>query len=126
MRAMVLNGTKMACYDQIKGYIKDAGVVPKGLLTDFTSAFSSGFFMACTGESCAALVEPSLQLHVPSFCFCTSNLRAAAVFLLLPSRSRICPAGLDHLPSSVTRAASRFPLSVAHLQWRPLTWCARG
>lgn len=50
MRAMVLNGTKMACYDQIKGAIKDGGVVPKGLLTDFTAAFSSGFFMACTGE----------------------------------------------------------------------------
>jgi hypothetical protein len=25
MRAMVLNGTKMSCYDQIKGYIKQSG-----------------------------------------------------------------------------------------------------
>lgn len=48
MRAMVLNGTKMACYDQIKGYIKASGAVPAGLLTDFGAAFSAGFFMACT------------------------------------------------------------------------------
>ena len=49
MRAMVLNGTKMACYDQIKGMIKDSKAVPAGLATDFMAAFSAGFFMACTG-----------------------------------------------------------------------------
>jgi hypothetical protein len=30
MRAMVLNGTKMACYDQIKGMITKSGYVPSG------------------------------------------------------------------------------------------------
>ena len=30
MRAMVLNGTKMACYDTIKGEIVKSGLVPKG------------------------------------------------------------------------------------------------
>jgi hypothetical protein len=48
MRAMVLNGTKMSCYDQIKGYIKSSGAVPAGLTTDFFAAFGAGFFMACT------------------------------------------------------------------------------
>jgi len=48
MRAMVLNGTKMACYDQIKGYITSTGLVPKGLITQFMAAFSAGFFMATT------------------------------------------------------------------------------
>jgi hypothetical protein len=48
MRAMVLNGTKMACYDVIKQKISDAGVIPKGLATNFCAAFSAGFFMACT------------------------------------------------------------------------------
>jgi len=48
MRAMVLNGTKMACYDQIKGYIVASGLVPKGLITQFLAAFSAGFFMATT------------------------------------------------------------------------------
>lgn len=48
MRAMVLNGTKMACYDQIKLMIKKSGMVPDGLPTQFMSAFSAGFFMATT------------------------------------------------------------------------------
>jgi len=48
MRAMVLNGTKMSCYDQIKTLIKKSGVVPAGLPTQFVSAFGAGFFMACT------------------------------------------------------------------------------
>lgn len=48
MRAMVLNGTKMACYDQISEMIKKSGLVPKGLTTNFMSAFGAGFFMACT------------------------------------------------------------------------------
>jgi len=48
MRAMVLNGTKMACYDQIKGYIVKSGIVPAGLVTQFCSAFGAGFFMATT------------------------------------------------------------------------------
>ena len=30
MRAMVLNGTKMACYDTIKGEIVKSGLIPKG------------------------------------------------------------------------------------------------
>ena len=48
MRAMVLNGTKMACYDQIQGLIKDSGYIPSGLPTQFCAAFCAGFFMACT------------------------------------------------------------------------------
>ena len=48
MRAMVLNGTKMACYDQISGIINDSGIVPKGIPTQFLSAFGAGFFMTCT------------------------------------------------------------------------------
>lgn len=48
MRAMVLNGTKMACYDQIKKMISDSGLVPKGLVTQFFAAFGAGFFMATT------------------------------------------------------------------------------
>lgn len=48
MRAMVLNGTKMACYDQISLMINNSGVVPKGLATQFLSAFGAGFFMTCT------------------------------------------------------------------------------
>lgn len=48
MRAMVLNGTKMACYDQIKHYITQAAVIPKGIMTDFFAAFGAGFFMAVT------------------------------------------------------------------------------
>lgn len=48
MRAMVLNGTKMACYDTIKAYIVDTKVVPTGLATQFCSAFGAGFFMTCT------------------------------------------------------------------------------
>lgn len=48
MRAMVLNGTKMSCYDTIKGEIVKSGLVPKGLATQFVAAFGAGFFMACT------------------------------------------------------------------------------
>lgn len=46
MRAMVLNGTKMACYDQIKGIIKTMGIT--GIAAQFMSAAGAGFFMACT------------------------------------------------------------------------------
>ena len=48
MRACVLNGTKMACYDQIKAEILKSGIVPKGLATQFCAAFGAGFFMATT------------------------------------------------------------------------------
>jgi hypothetical protein len=48
-RAMVLNGTKMACYDQMKGYVVQFTGLPKNnLLVQFLSAGSAGFFMACT------------------------------------------------------------------------------
>eukprot|EP00620_Florenciella_sp_RCC1587_P016100 CAMPEP_0182563712 /NCGR_PEP_ID=MMETSP1324-20130603/5799_1 /TAXON_ID=236786 /ORGANISM="Florenciella sp., Strain RCC1587" /LENGTH=298 /DNA_ID=CAMNT_0024776979 /DNA_START=18 /DNA_END=914 /DNA_ORIENTATION=+ len=47
-RAMVLNGTKMSCYDQIKQMIKSSGVVPDGIPTQFASAMGAGFFMATT------------------------------------------------------------------------------
>jgi len=48
LRAMVLNGTKMACYDQIKEMITVSRLVPSGLPTQFCSAFGAGFFMATT------------------------------------------------------------------------------
>jgi len=48
MRAMVLNGTKMAVYDQCTIFIKSLGWIPSGLATQFSAAFTAGFFMACT------------------------------------------------------------------------------
>lgn len=51
MRAMVLNGTKMACYDQIKDMIKKSKMVPDGLPTQFMSAFGAGFFYGMHGGS---------------------------------------------------------------------------
>ena len=48
MRACVLNGTKMACYDQIKQYIIQLNYIPPGIPTQFCSAFAAGFFMATT------------------------------------------------------------------------------
>mmetsp|Transcript_17817 Transcript_17817/g.32251 ORF Transcript_17817/g.32251 Transcript_17817/m.32251 type:complete len:303 (-) Transcript_17817:272-1180(-) len=48
-RAMVLNGTKMSCYDQMKGYVVQyTGLAKTSLLTQFLSATSAGFFMTCT------------------------------------------------------------------------------
>lgn len=49
MRAMVLNGTKMACYDQAKGVVVNTTGLPKSsLVVQFLSAASAGFFMTCT------------------------------------------------------------------------------
>ena len=48
-RACVLNGTKMACYDVIKGDIVDyTGWQRSDVKTQFLSAIGSGFFMTCT------------------------------------------------------------------------------
>ena len=48
-RAFVLNGTKMACYDIIKGNIVDyTGWQRSDVSTQFFSAIGSGFFMTCT------------------------------------------------------------------------------
>jgi hypothetical protein len=48
-RAMVLNGTKMACYDQMKGVVvSTTGLDKSSLLVQFLSAASAGFFMTCT------------------------------------------------------------------------------
>lgn len=48
-RAMVLNGTKMACYDQMKGIVVGVtGLSKSNLITQFLSAASAGFFMTCT------------------------------------------------------------------------------
>lgn len=48
-RAMVLNGTKMACYDQMKGYtVALTGLDKSHLGVQFLSAVSAGFFMTCT------------------------------------------------------------------------------
>ncbi len=48
IRSCVLNGTKMACYEQIKQQIVNKGFDKSSILTHFLSAFSSGFFMAIT------------------------------------------------------------------------------
>lgn len=46
---MVLNGTKMACYDTAKGYVVAAtGFSKNSLVTQFLSAVAAGFFMTCT------------------------------------------------------------------------------
>lgn len=48
-RAMVLNGTKMACYDTMKGVVVNTtGLDKSSLITQFLSAASAGFFMTCT------------------------------------------------------------------------------
>jgi Mitochondrial carrier protein len=48
-RATVLNGTKMACYDQTKQVIvQTTGLEKSSLLTQFLSAVTAGFFMTCT------------------------------------------------------------------------------
>lgn len=48
-RAMVLNGTKMACYDQAKGIVVETTGFAKGsIVTQFLSAVAAGFFMTCT------------------------------------------------------------------------------
>jgi hypothetical protein len=46
LRACVLNGTKMACYDQIKSAITKRNIIKNELAIQFCSAFSAGFFMA--------------------------------------------------------------------------------
>jgi len=49
LRAMVLNGTKMACYDQAKGVVVNVtGLQKSSLVVQFLSAASAGFFMTCT------------------------------------------------------------------------------
>jgi len=47
IRAMVLNATKMACYDVIKTWLV-ASFALEGLLLQFCAAFSAGFFLTCT------------------------------------------------------------------------------
>ena len=48
-RACVLNGTKMACYDKIKGEVATAsGWSRKDRRLQFVSAGAAGFFMTCT------------------------------------------------------------------------------
>jgi len=48
-RATVLNGTKMACYDSIKGMVNtQTGWDRKDPRAQFISAIGAGFFMTCT------------------------------------------------------------------------------
>lgn len=48
-RACVLNGTKMSCYDSIKGaVVRTMGWERTDLRCQFFSAFGAGFFMTCT------------------------------------------------------------------------------
>jgi hypothetical protein len=46
MRAMILNATKMSCYDTIKQMLRPH--VRDGIPLQFSAAFSAGFFMTCT------------------------------------------------------------------------------
>jgi len=49
LRAMVLNGTKMSCYDTIKGVVVDKTGMSKGAVaTQAMAAAGAGFFMTCT------------------------------------------------------------------------------
>ena len=49
LRAMVLNGTKMSCYDQIHLWVSRSGLFPhSALAAQFTAAFGAGFVMALT------------------------------------------------------------------------------
>jgi hypothetical protein len=47
-RAMILNATKMACYDQCKQFVKATMGIKDGVKLQFMAAFSAGFFMTCT------------------------------------------------------------------------------
>ena len=47
IRAMVLNATKMACYDTVKNFLISMFAL-EGLLLQFCAAFSAGFFLTCT------------------------------------------------------------------------------
>jgi hypothetical protein len=47
IRAMVLNATKMACYDSVKTWLI-ASFALEGLLLQFCAAFTAGFFLTCT------------------------------------------------------------------------------
>ena len=47
VRAMVLNATKMACYDQVKMFLVSMFAL-EGLLLQFCAAFTAGFFLTCT------------------------------------------------------------------------------
>ena len=50
MRAIVNNGTKMACYDTSKGLVKDYAPSPlnEGVPMQALASFIAGFFMTCT------------------------------------------------------------------------------
>jgi hypothetical protein len=48
MRAMVLNGTKLASHDQVMDFIIGTNIIQSKLLIQFFSAFAAGFFMAIT------------------------------------------------------------------------------
>ena len=48
-RACILNGTKMSCYDEIKGHVVNySGWERKDIRCQSISSFGAGFFMACT------------------------------------------------------------------------------
>lgn len=47
IRAMVLNATKMACYDTVKTWLI-ATFALEGLILQFVAAFTAGFFLTCT------------------------------------------------------------------------------
>mgnify|MGYP001162018986 CR=1 FL=1 len=48
LRASVLNGTKMSCYDQIKNWIGQKKIFSSDLPVQFAAASCAGFCMACT------------------------------------------------------------------------------
>jgi len=80
-RAMVLNGTKMACYDEIKQRIVGAGMPAKSILTQATSAFCAGFFMTCTVAPfdmvrTKLMNQPPDKMEYTGFVDCTMKIMA--------------------------------------------------
>ena len=102
MRAMVLNGTKMACYDTIKGIIVDTNVVPAGLPTQFCSAFGAG-----------QLQTPISSLHSHIFSLSSllvSSLTPFLLFFLPPYSLLPPPSSLLPPPSRLLHGLHRGPL----------------
>jgi hypothetical protein len=80
MRACVLNGTKMACYDQIKESIIKSNMVKNDLVVQFVSAFLSGFFMSITVTPfdmirTKLMSQPMNQKIYNGFFDCAKNFR---------------------------------------------------
>lgn len=84
LRAMVLNGTKMLCYDNIKRFVQQSGIVPPGLPTQFASAFGAGFFMALA--VCPVDMIRTCLMNQPPHATKTAYVLLSRCLALSPSR----------------------------------------